>query len=99
MVWEVAELTIIPGQEAAFEAAVAKAVPHFKAMKSCHGLELRRIVERPGIYWLVVEWESVEAHMVDFRNSPNFAEWRRLVGSFFQAPPKVEHAERALLGF
>jgi hypothetical protein len=38
-----------------------------------------------------VQWDSVEAHMVDFRSAPDFQEWRRVAGPFFAATPTVEH--------
>lgn len=38
MITEVAELTIHPGTEEAFEAAVAQAAPLFLRAKGCHGL-------------------------------------------------------------
>jgi len=37
--------------------------------------------------------------MVDFRNSPDFQEWRKLVGHCFAGPPEVEHTKQAVLGF
>ena len=50
-----------------------------------------RTIERPNIYRLVVGWATLEDHMVHFRESSDFQEWRRLVGPHFAAPPKVEH--------
>lgn len=40
---------------------------------------------------LTVEWDSLEAHTVGFRQSPAFAEWRALIGPYFAEPPQVEH--------
>jgi len=99
MVWENAELTIKPGEEKAFEAAVAEALPVFRRAKGCQGMRLQRSVERPNVYRLLVEWATVEDHMVHFRNSPDFQEWRRLAGPFFAKTPEVEHTELVLLGF
>jgi quinol monooxygenase YgiN len=48
-------------------------------------------VENPERYHLVVGWESVEAHMVDFRESEGFQAWRALAGPFFVGTPSVEH--------
>jgi hypothetical protein len=31
----------------------------------------------------------------DFRASPLFADWRRVIGPFFAVPPLVEHYELA----
>src|ERR1700755_917079 len=99
MYFEIAEIEIKPGEEEAFEAAAAKAVPLFKRAKGCHGMELQRTVERPSRYPLVVKRGSVEDHMVHFRESADFGEWRKLVGSHFAAPPLVEHTRVVLSGF
>ena len=99
MILEIATLTITPGMEAEFEAGVTKAVAAFQGSKGCHGLELQRSHETPSRYLLFVRWESVEAHMVDFRESPAFQVWRGAVGHCFAAPPSVEHVATALHGF
>ncbi|SEF32220.1 Heme-degrading monooxygenase HmoA [Amycolatopsis pretoriensis] len=91
MVWEIARIDVRPGDEAAFEKAVGEAVPLFESAGGCHGVRLRRGVEQPQRYWLVVEWETVEDHTVRFRGSPGFARWRELVGGYFAAAPQVEH--------
>ena len=74
-----------------FEIGVAQAAPLFLRAKGCHGLNLQRVVEDLSVYRLVVQWETVEHHTVDFRNSDDFQEWRRLVGPFFANPPVVTH--------
>ena len=99
MVLEIATLDIKPGQDAAFEAAVASAVVHFKAASGCHGMTLQRSHETPGRYLLFVRWETVEAHTVAFRNGPHFAAWRTCVEAFFAAPPSVQHVHQVLDGF
>jgi hypothetical protein len=40
---------------------------------------------------LLIEWDSLEAHTVGFRESENFARWRGVVGPFFDGLPRVEH--------
>ncbi|MDR3464262.1 MAG: antibiotic biosynthesis monooxygenase [Beijerinckiaceae bacterium] len=99
MILEIVTISVKPGLEAEFEAGVAKAVPAFQTSKGCHGLELQRSHETPNRYFLFVRWESVEAHTVDFRGSPQFQEWRSCVGAFFESPPQVEHVATALHGF
>lgn len=93
MVYEIATITIDPARAAAFEAAVAAARPYFEAARGFVSFAMQHSVEHPERYLLVVEWESVEAHMVDFRASPGFQEWRALAGPFFVSPPSVEHVE------
>lgn len=95
MVTEIAYITIDPARAAAFETAVAEAAASFRADSGCRSMRLERVVEDPAQYRLVVGWDSVEAHMVTFRNSPNFTRWRELAGPFFVEPPRVEHWEVA----
>jgi heme-degrading monooxygenase HmoA len=99
MITEIAQIDVKPGLEAEFEAGVAKAAPLFKRAKGCTGLELKRSIEKPSRYRLMVGWVTVEAHTVDFRNSADFAEWRKLVGHCFATPPEVEHVNQVLKGF
>lgn len=93
MITEIAQIEVKPGSEKDFEAAVAKAKAAFGRSKGFHGFELHRSIEKPQRYRLMAKWETVEAHMVDFRESENFAEWRALVGPYFASPPDVEHTE------
>lgn len=99
MIREIAEIEVIPGTEAAFEAAVAEAAPHFKAGRGCRSFALDRSIEHPQRYRLVVGWDSVEDHMVHFRESEGFQAWRALVGPHFASPPRVEHVARVIDDF
>jgi heme-degrading monooxygenase HmoA len=99
MITEIAQIEVKPGQETEFEAAVKKAAPIFKRTKGCHGMELRRSIEKPSRYRLLVNWETLEDHTVGFRNSPEFQEWRGLVGHYFASPPEVEHVQQVVHGF
>ncbi|MEW6255400.1 MAG: antibiotic biosynthesis monooxygenase family protein [Pseudomonadota bacterium] len=99
MIYEIAQLTIKDGEEAAFEAGASKAVPLFQRAKGCHGMRVERSIETPTAYTLIVTWETVEDHMVHFRNSADFQEWRSLVGGTFAAPPQVHHTSVAFVGF
>lgn len=89
---EVAEITVGEGQASDFERGVSQAKPLFLRAKGCHGVALHRVVEMPNVYRLLVKWETIENHMVDFRNSEDFQEWRRLVGPYFEKPPGETHS-------
>lgn len=93
MILEVAMLTVHPGQEPAFEEAMVTAAPVIASSPGYLAHELRRCVETPGRYLLLVQWETLEAHTVGFRQSPAFAQWRAIIGGFFAAAPVVEHYE------
>lgn len=93
MVFEIAEIDVTPGQEDDFEKAVAEASLYFKEAQGYQSLALNRSVEYPSRYRLVVGWDTVDDHMVTFRESPGFQEWRRLASPFFAEPPRVEHVQ------
>ena len=99
MITEIATIVIDPIKAGAFEAAVAEAAPHFQSAEGCHGMTLDRCVEHPARYFLRVEWESVDHHMVTFRASDGFQRWRALAGPFFVEPPVVVHSQRTVTGF
>src|SRR3546814_5552597 len=92
MILELAQIDIKQGLEKEFEAGVRKSVPSFERSKGFQSLQIRRVVETPGRYHLLVRWETLENHTVDFFGSEAFAEWRRLVGHCFVALPPVEHS-------
>lgn len=96
MIHEIATITIDPARAADFEAAVLAAKPHFEAAKGFVSFALERSIETPEVYHLVVGWESVEAHMVDFRESEGFQHWRSLASPFFVNPPSVGHVAKVI---
>jgi heme-degrading monooxygenase HmoA len=93
---EVALIAVKPGSEAAFEAAFAEARKLPERIAGFRGLELRRRVEHPSRYALLAWWDSVENHTRDFRESAHFAQWRTLLGPYFDGAPEVFHASTAL---
>ena len=99
MILEIAQIDIKKGMEEQFEAKEAEAMPLFQRAEGCRSMELHRSSELPGRYRLFVEWETLENHTVDFRQSDDFKEWRRLVGGCFESPPYVEHTRQAWFGF
>ncbi|MRG60859.1 antibiotic biosynthesis monooxygenase [Agromyces sp. CFH 90414] len=88
---EHAILPVVPGREAAFEAAFADAKTIISSMPGFIDLRLSRSLETPNEYLLLVHWESVEAHEVGFRGSPQYAQWRALLHEFYEPFPVVEH--------
>jgi heme-degrading monooxygenase HmoA len=91
MVLEIALIDITPGQEEDFASAYRTARHLVSDTPGCRSVRMTRGVESPSRFVLLVEWDSVEAHEVNFRGSPSFPEWRRLIGPYFAAAPQVEH--------
>ena len=99
MILEIAQIEVKPGMEADFETGVKNAGPVFKRAKGCTGMALQRSHEKPQRYRLFVQWATLVNHTVDFRGSPDFQEWRKLVGHCFASPPEVEHVREVVKGF
>jgi heme-degrading monooxygenase HmoA len=91
MVLEVARIEILPGQESAFAEAYAKGRPLLADTPGCRSVRMTRGIESPSAFVLLVEWDSVEAHEVNFRRNERFVQWRALIGPHFAQPPVVEH--------
>jgi heme-degrading monooxygenase HmoA len=91
MIIEHVLLPVIPGQEDAFEEAFTRAKQVIGGAAGCLGLTLSRCLERPNTYLLLVQWQSIDDHMVGFRESAAFLEWRRLLHHFYDPAPVVEH--------
>jgi heme-degrading monooxygenase HmoA len=91
MVLEVAVFEIVPGREDEFIAAYARARPIVTSTPGCHSVRMTRGEESPSRFVLLVEWDSVQAHLDNFRATERFAQWRGLIGPYFAAPPVVEH--------
>ena len=91
MILEHAEFTIAEADAEKFEAAYAQARELLAATEGFHGVHLHRGIERPSSYLLIVGWQSVQAHLVNFRESDRFPKWRALIGPYFAAAPQVEH--------
>jgi len=91
MILEHALLPVRTGQEGDFEAAFAEAHPIIASMPGFISLSLRKGIESPSTYLLLVEWESVEHHEVGFRQSPEYQQWRALLHRFYEPFPVVEH--------
>jgi len=91
MILEVAHLTIGKGSGAEFEAAFRKAAPIISSMPGYISHQLRRCLEVPNRYILLVNWETLEAHTIGFRQSGGYQRWRELLHHFYDPFPTLEH--------
>lgn len=93
MILEVAIMKIKPELISKFEAVFPKAAAISASTPGYLSHELQRCVETRGKYFYMIRWESIEAHMVNFRQSPRRDEFRKVLSEFWVEPPFAEHFE------
>ena len=93
MILEVAVLDVVPGKEDDFQLSFEKAQRIIASMDGYLGHELKRCIEKPSRYLLLVQWKNLEDHTVGFRGSPEYQDWRRLLHHYYDPFPEVEHYE------
>lgn len=92
MILEVADIRIAPGRQAEFESAAHHGIQTaISKSKGFRGYQVRRSIESPERYLLLLEWDALEDHTVGFRGSEAYAQWRSIVADFFVKPPITEH--------
>ncbi|HUB77095.1 MAG TPA: antibiotic biosynthesis monooxygenase [Solirubrobacteraceae bacterium] len=91
MIVEHASINVLPGEEQRFEQALAEAREVIAGAPGYRGLRALRGVESPHSYLLLIEWDTLEDHMVGFRESELFGRWRALIGPHFDGAPSVDH--------
>ena len=91
MILELADIRIQPGQNLAFDAAIARGLRDvISQAKGFKGYKVNKGIESPERYVLQIFWETLEDHTIGFRQSDAFVQWRSIVGPFFATPPVVE---------
>jgi heme-degrading monooxygenase HmoA len=92
MILELVDIRIHPGQQPEFDEALTRGLTQvIGKAKGFIKYQVNKGVESPERYVLMVYWETLENHTVNFRGSPAYQEWRAIVGSFFAGAPAVEH--------
>jgi heme-degrading monooxygenase HmoA len=92
VILELADIRIHPGQQSAFDEAIRRGLDTvISRAEGFRGYKVNKGIESPERYLLMIFWERLENHTVDFRGSAAFAQWRAIVGPFFAQPPTVEH--------
>lgn len=90
MVIERVELSITPGGEEAFEAAMERGLELLRRADGCIAASLARGVERPSRYLLQLHWRAIDDHTAFTKTQP-FTQFRELVGPHFAERPAMEH--------
>ena len=93
MILESAVLDVKADQTREFEAAFRQAERIISASPGYLSHELKRCVEKPNRYLLLVRWRTLKDHTEGFRQSAPYQEWKRLLHHFYDPFPTVEHYE------
>lgn len=91
MIMETATISVVPGREDDFLAALELARGVLAQADGWRELHVHRGIERPSTFLLAIGWETLEDHTEGFRGGPLFGQWRALIGPYFAEPPLVEH--------
>jgi heme-degrading monooxygenase HmoA len=91
MILEVAMLQVKSGLGEEFEANFKIASTIISSMKGYVHHELQKCLEVENKYILLVKWETLEDHIVGFRGSQQYLEWKALLHPFYDPFPTVEH--------
>jgi len=92
MIIEIADIRVHEGMQVEFEKAIFQALDTiFPKAKGFIKYEFRKSIESVDRYMLLLTWETLEDHTIQFRGSPLYSEWRALIGGFSASAPSVEH--------
>jgi len=91
MILEAVELNIKPGQAENFEIAFKEAEAIISSINGYINHQLQKCIETKNQYLLLVEWETLEAHTVNFRQSDIYQEWKNRLHHFYAPFPTVKH--------
>lgn len=92
MVEEIFIMEVAPGTEAAFEADFKRVVTLFEqANVGYHGASLKRCVEQPNKFMVLVKWSSLEEHTEKFKNKPEFDQMKAILGPHYLTVPNFQH--------
>lgn len=91
MILEVAILNVKNDLREDFENTFLKAQQIISKMKGYISHELKKCLEVPNRYILLVNWATLEDHTIGFRESNEYQEWKELLHHFYEPFPIVEH--------
>jgi heme-degrading monooxygenase HmoA len=93
MILETAILYVKKGEEKQFEHDFKIAGQYICVIDGYLGHSLRKCVEHENKYLLLVDWEKLEDHILGFRKSEQYLEWKKLLHHYYDSFPVIEHYE------
>ena len=88
---EVVEFVTRSAEPSALETAIQRSVQMLRDANGYRGHAVGRSAEHPATVMLLIYWKSLEAHIVDFRESPAGRRWRAAIDPHLAEPPRVMH--------
>lgn len=96
MILEVAILNVKLGKKQEFEKDFQEAGQYISSTEGYIKHSLNKCLEIENQYILLVEWTTVEAHEIGFRQSPQYVKWKELLHSYYDPFPQVLHYENLI---
>lgn len=93
MILEVAILNVKPEKASTFEQDFQTAGQYISSIEGYIRHSLKKCIEVANQCILLVEWTTVRAHEVGFRQSPQYLEWKALLHDYYDPFPQVLHYE------
>lgn len=94
MILEIATLNIKTGRSREFETAFESAAKIIASMPGYISHDLQKCVEVEERYLLLVNWQTLEDHVVGFRGSTEYQSWKQLLHHFYDPFPAVWHYQK-----
>ncbi len=75
MILELADIEIHPGKQTEFDSAIVHGIQNaISKAKGFRGYKINKGIESPERYVLMVFWDTLENHTIDFRGSEVFTQ-------------------------
>ncbi|MBL6785471.1 MAG: antibiotic biosynthesis monooxygenase [Rickettsiales bacterium] len=94
MTLEVAILQIKTGKTKEFEQAFNIAQNIIKAARGYIGHNLQKSSDYSDRYILIVKWQTLDDHINEFRKSPEYQDWKKLLHHYYEPFPEVDHFQK-----
>lgn len=91
MILEVVLLDIKETMDKEFEQSFSIAQEILSSIDGYISHQLQKCIEKENRYILLVQWETLQAHTVNFRESKQYLEWKELLHHYYSPFPDVEH--------
>src|SRR6476620_2412428 len=96
MILEVATLNVLPDKLNDFERDFSIAQEIISSMKGYQWHQLQKCLEVENKYLLLVQWETLEDHIIGFRQSKEYLRWKELLHHYYNPFPTVEHYQMVM---